>query len=440
MRRIIRLVGLLFLFFPLLAGAQHPVIGDYSVYFGNLHNHTRFSDGEGTPYDAFHTARYVAGLDFFAVTDHGEFLSLKEWDAVAKAANMYNEKGLFVAIRGFEWSSYKEGHLVVLGTSDYCSSLLSRTSSFDEVIPWIEQRRAIAFFCHPGDFDSFGTEFYHFKSNPSERIVGMELWNGSSGFEKYYFNDGYYSDDDGLGYFDEALTRGWKTGAAGAEDVHDRNWGAGEFRLAVLSMELSGDSILSALNKRRFYSTLDKNLLMSFRVNGNEMGSTIPAGDMPCLVMLDDADDEFFTMLKVIKNGREVKSFSLYETNPLINFTINASAGDYYYVLAIQEDNDMAISSPVFFESSTPTYLPETVGEGRLRVIALPGNRFVIEGIEDLSGKDIILTDMTGRIAGSFSLEDDGDMLVDLSHLLPGAYILHVSGEPGLGGYKIIIR
>jgi hypothetical protein len=39
------------------------------VYFGNLHSHTSYSDGSGTPTEAFEHAK-AAGLDFLAVTEH----------------------------------------------------------------------------------------------------------------------------------------------------------------------------------------------------------------------------------------------------------------------------------------------------------------------------------------------------------------------------------
>jgi hypothetical protein len=39
-------------------------------YFGNLHSHTSFSDGSGTPDEAYKYARDVGDLDFLAVTEH----------------------------------------------------------------------------------------------------------------------------------------------------------------------------------------------------------------------------------------------------------------------------------------------------------------------------------------------------------------------------------
>ena len=40
------------------------------VYFGNLHSHTSYSDGSGTPEQAYRHARYTARIDFLAIPDH----------------------------------------------------------------------------------------------------------------------------------------------------------------------------------------------------------------------------------------------------------------------------------------------------------------------------------------------------------------------------------
>lgn len=43
--------------------------GAQNVYHGNLHAHTSYSDGSGTPDEAFAMAR-ASGLDFTAITEH----------------------------------------------------------------------------------------------------------------------------------------------------------------------------------------------------------------------------------------------------------------------------------------------------------------------------------------------------------------------------------
>lgn len=52
--------------------ATAPPLGSQRVFFGNLHAHTKYSDGSGTPADAFAQARNQGKLDFLAVTEHNQ--------------------------------------------------------------------------------------------------------------------------------------------------------------------------------------------------------------------------------------------------------------------------------------------------------------------------------------------------------------------------------
>src|SRR6266571_2248599 len=45
------------------------------VFFGNLHSHTSYSDGSGTPTQAYTQARDTAKLDFLAITEHNHRLA-----------------------------------------------------------------------------------------------------------------------------------------------------------------------------------------------------------------------------------------------------------------------------------------------------------------------------------------------------------------------------
>jgi len=97
-----------------------------NFYFGNLHSHTAYSDGTGTPAEAFAWARDTAGFDFYAITDHAEYLTPEEWEDIGASAELYNSPGQFLALRGFEWS-HPDGHINVFDTSDYTDSLTTST-------------------------------------------------------------------------------------------------------------------------------------------------------------------------------------------------------------------------------------------------------------------------------------------------------------------------
>ena len=227
-------------FITIFASALPPIIGGYNVYYGSLHNHTNVSDGQGTPVQAYAYARDVAKLDFFGLAEHSTFLSSYNWTLVKNAANSYNQDGVFAAFYGFEWTTaLTYGHVAIINTEDYCS-FSSPTGNFTDLLKWLNARDGIAFFNHPGWESTAWLEFNHFTNTPCDKFVGMELWNDQEGFSKYYYNDGYYSNDGRKGYFDEALVRGWKIGAAGSDDNHTATWGTStDYRVGVLAASLS---------------------------------------------------------------------------------------------------------------------------------------------------------------------------------------------------------
>ena len=352
MKTILTTIAIFFLV-ATISLAQHPSVGGYNVYYGHLHNHCGYSDGEGSPSDAYSYAKEHSDLDFFGLSDHAEMLNNREYRGIIDAANSYNEDGVYTTFYGFEWTSARFGHVSVFNTDDYKSSGLWIFYSFNSILKWMNKRDCVGFFNHPG-FPVLGKEFNHFRDNPTEKMVGMELWNGNGTFEKYYYNDGYFRNDGNKGYFDEALVSGWKIGAAGSEDNHSDNWGnVNDYRLAILSNNLTRQDLYAALQARRFFSTLDKNLAMSFKINGFEMGSEITEDSLDIQVLLSDADNEYFKKVELLKNGAVIKTWDINEQTPAISYMATGIDNDYFYIRCKQVDGDEAISSPVFIAANT---------------------------------------------------------------------------------------
>jgi hypothetical protein len=91
------------------------------VFFGNLHSHTSYSDGSGTPDEAYTHARDVAKLDFLAITEHNHkeagkiatnpaLYSGTDPASLISTAGRFNKDGRFVAIYGQEFSSISSGN------------------------------------------------------------------------------------------------------------------------------------------------------------------------------------------------------------------------------------------------------------------------------------------------------------------------------------------
>jgi hypothetical protein len=101
------------------------IVGNFSstdpmIYWGDIHSHSELSDGSGSPEHDYYYARYVACLDYCALTDHGEVMNLGfgallgALDHSERATNLAYDPGSFVALQGVEWTQTSTGHYVCI--------------------------------------------------------------------------------------------------------------------------------------------------------------------------------------------------------------------------------------------------------------------------------------------------------------------------------------
>lgn len=353
--------SVLLLLCVIATGSAQQKVGGFNVYYGSLHNHTNVSDDAvETPLQAYTYAKEVSKMDFLGLSDHAHATTSTEWNDTQNSADQVTENGKFVAFRGFEWSHSNYGHVSVVNSSAYTTRDL--TTNFSDLVKWLEANDAIAFLNHPGRQNGGGNEFNNFNSTPSEKVVGIELWNQSQGYENYYYTNGYNSTDGGLGYFEEAQIKGWKIGAAGSGDNHGATWGTrNDNRLAILATELTRDALYASLKKRQFFSTMDKNIGLSFKMDGNQMGSVIKTGSHQILIEANDGDGEIFTQVKLFKKGILLASWNPNSKTPILTYTVPTSSnGDFFHVKVTQQDGEEAISSPIYISSSAISGISKT--------------------------------------------------------------------------------
>lgn len=115
---------------------------------GDLHNHTSYSDGAGTPDYALSQMR-ARGLSFAAITDHGEDLERElrgrgfdGWRATAHHVQSASDES-FLALRGFEWSSDVRGHCNVLCSKDYTGWRSTGDASMRSFYAWLVHQASI---------------------------------------------------------------------------------------------------------------------------------------------------------------------------------------------------------------------------------------------------------------------------------------------------------
>ncbi len=327
------------------------------AYHGDLHNHTSYSDGAGTPNLAFTTARN-AGLDFLGITDHSYSIGDGQWVDTMAQAVAHTEDGGFVALVGFEYTQGAEGHINVYNTvrravrSDvgcsYCDFTpnLEPGVTVDGFYNWlanpglttIDDNGILMMFNHPG-WMNFNDWAYH---PEVEHLAQLEEVGNGWG-TSYVFS------------FDEwvrSLDYGWQVGATNNSDNHSLLWGTiVDHRTGVVMPDLTKGDLMDALRARRTFATEDSNYGLHFKANGYWMGSELPnTGLIDFLITFDDPDGEATTLIELYTNqGAVVSSTQPYLGQGMWAFTLAIDPGvQYFFVMATQEDGDRIVSSPVW--------------------------------------------------------------------------------------------
>jgi hypothetical protein len=303
---------------------------------GDLHNHTLLSDGTGEPELAFETMR-AAGLDVAAITDHalypgdspldeqhrlehGYLRSLTDagWRQVAELASNAQRDGAFVALRGFEWTSPRLGHMNVWFSQHWTDSLSTRAylpgddhmaklppgvferaggttalgwgdAPMQAFHAWLRRAAAegggddgLIGFNHPGrEPERFG----HFTLAPDlrERAVTMEIFNRSDDYLVRGVETGARSP------LVECLDAGWRVGLIGVSDEHSAAWGgtAGYGRTGLWVRELTPAGVREALLARRVFATRRRGFRLDAAANGVRMGGRLEHAGGPIHIVLD---------------------------------------------------------------------------------------------------------------------------------------------------------
>ena len=327
------------------------------VFFGDLHNHTSYSDGTGTPQEALATGK-AAGFDFMAITDHSYAIDDTEWEDTLSAVDAATVPGEFIALRGFEYTQATEGHINVYNTvrhavrtdtgCAYCDYTpnLEATATVEGFYKWaategmigVDSVWTVLQFNHPimTNFNNWG---YHFEVSDIARLE--EVGNGSG--SSYIFSESVYI---------RSLDYGWKLGATNNADTHTTDWGTNtEHRTGVLMTELTKDALLEALNFRRTFATEDKNFALTMKANGSWMGSEIAnIGSIQFEITGSDPDEELTSLVQIITNqGVVAAEFTPNAADFELSPVLNTTTGDhYYYIRVIQADGDRIVSSPVW--------------------------------------------------------------------------------------------
>jgi hypothetical protein len=255
-----------------LRATSNPIVAredpSSRVFWGDLHGHCGLADGQGTPDGYYRFGRDVARLDFLSLSEHDALMDVTEWRALKAAVAAYNEPGRFTPLLGYEWTQYNPvgGHHNV-----YFPDRAGR-----EVVPVYDTRSPADLYrmlraANEGDDvlvvpHAHESADWRVSDSAVERLA--EIQSGHGTFE--YFGNRY-------------LQQGWQIGFVGASDNHGGHPGySGVTNLqlgglaAVTASENTARQLFDALRQRRVYATTGERILLDARLNGGEMGRSLP--------------------------------------------------------------------------------------------------------------------------------------------------------------------
>lgn len=357
----------------------------FAAYFGQLHSHTaEYSDGSGTLDEALN---YVEGIpendnvDFVAFTDHSNYFdstsapnpaealydmskmtsaSANKWTEYNSKIDAFNEKSTDrIALAGYEmtWSG-GPGHINTFNTpgivSRNNSTLNNKTGDaglkayYDLLIEaGNEGVTSINQLNHPGTTFGNFSDFAYYTPMLDNYVQLVEVGNG----EGQIGAGGYYPSYE---QYIMALDKGWHVAPTNNQDNHKGSWGnANDARNVIYADSLTEDGLFDAIRERRLYATEDKNLEISYTLDGHMMGSQLGTEDVgenvgiAVTVYDPDYNDAISKVEVVVNSGRVAYTWDSIPASGELSATIPADYS-YYFIRVTQADGNLAVTAPVW--------------------------------------------------------------------------------------------
>ncbi len=356
-----------------------------NYYYGNLHAHSSYSDGNQDnlgliPSDNYTYAKNTLCMDFLGISEHNHAtagMSINNWvpglnqAAAATTAN-------FLALYGMEYGVISDGgHVLIYGTnqligwetnnynlfvpkSDYIGT--PQTTGVTGLFRAINNigGNAFATFAHPSfsDFNNLSNIAYN--ATADSAVIGTAIASGVAFSTNTTYNDPPFSFGY-IDYFNRMLSKGYHIGPLMDHDTHNTNFGrSSSNRLVVVAPTLTSTNFYTAMRNKNFYATEDCDTRVNFTLNNQLMGSILSGTNAPSIAAyaIDPTNPSFTPTIKLMFGiaGSNVVPVQIYSTtsNTLAytDFALAAALEGYYY-LDITIASKRTITSPIWYTKNT---------------------------------------------------------------------------------------
>jgi len=298
----------------------------YNYYFGTLHSHSDYSDGNQdnpgyTPTDDYNYAMTAQCMDYLGISEHNHFSSpdnpgnkISTYHlGLTEATNFSAAHPSFLALYGMEWGVISGGgHVVVYGngmnslfgwesgsgewgpTNNYdvyvAKNDYTGTNGLFKTINDNVATNTFASLAHPNlsDYNNLANLPYNAVADSAITATAVESGPASS-TNTTYSNPG--SSMSYLWYYQTLLAKGYHLGPVIDHDNHKTTFGHTTYsRTAVVAPALTKADLVYAMRNMHFYATQDCDSKVDFSINTLSMGSVVTDRYAPAiLATLTDA-------------------------------------------------------------------------------------------------------------------------------------------------------
>ena len=337
----------------------------YKIYRGDTHRHTEFSMDGNNDGSLFQTYRYAldaASLDYLLVSEHnfqgGPDNPYINW-VLQQAADLFSVSGAFQPFYGYERSvRYPDGHRNILlpkrgiPTLPILPEESSHASGAGRLYEYLRGNGGIAI-SHTSA-TGMGTDW---RDNDPEVEPLVEIFQGDRVSAEY---EGAPLAADGnrpttqaggfepAGYVWNAWAKGYKLGVQAASDHLSTHYSYA----CTIAEDFTREGLIDAMKQRHSYGATD-NIVLDYRMEAN--GGEYLQGDIV------KVDGDFRLTVNILGTSpiRQIDIIKnqefLYTRQKLpqdVEFSYEdagkAPGEDYYYVRVVQNDGNVAWSSPIW--------------------------------------------------------------------------------------------
>jgi hypothetical protein len=352
---------------------ETPPAGPLNFYFGNMHAHSSYSDGNADntaliPADDYEYAKSSLCFDFLGLSEHNHVaagMHLTDWQPGRTQAATATTSS-FVGMYGMEWGVISGGgHVIVYGMDSLIGwdpgnyqvyvpkSQYTGSGGLFDVINR-HGGNALAYMAHPNNTDYNDLLNGTFDMAADDAVVGTAVESGPAFSTNTTYSNPATSMSY-LSYYRNMLSKGYHLGPTIDHDNHNLTFGrTTRSRLVVMAQSLTENNLLDGMRKMRFYASQDCDAKISFTINEEPMGSIVTKPGAPTIT-LGSVTSNPVTSVKVmygVPGSGTVAAILTSTTNGSFSFTDNNLVNlsqRYYYLDITESDGARIITAPIWY-------------------------------------------------------------------------------------------